>query len=341
MNGLIKWFARNPVAANLLMLALLVGGFLTLPTYNREIMPSMPIRSIRVQVVYPGGNPAEVEDRISVRIEEAIHDVEGVTNIKSLATEGLGTVDAEIETNANPQKVLGEIKAKVDAILTFPKNSERPTVELNKFRSRAIQLAVIANTDENSLKSIAEDIRDEIGKLPGVDFAETVGVREYELGIEVSEDSLMRYGLTFDEVAQAVRNSSLNLPAGVIQAEGGDISLRTRSQAYTAEDFAKIVLIKNPDGTKIYLGDVAKIIDGFVETPVLTRFNNRPAVMINVLFTTNPDVVGVANRVKKYIKTKSTDLPDGVELVGWLDLSKSFKSRVNILTNSGLGGLVL
>ena len=341
MNGLIKWFVHNPVAANLMMLAILIGGFLTLPTFNREIMPSMPAESIRISVVYPGGDPVEVEDRISIRIEEAISDIEGVTNVESTASTGLGTVLAGMTTKIDQQKLLNEIKAAVDAINTFPNNAERPVVELLRFQSRSIQVAVMANTDEKSLKEISSKIREDLSGLPGVDFADMVGVREYELGIEVSETALRRYGLTFDEVANKVRGSSINVPAGVIRAQGGDISLRTSSQAYSAQDFENIVLIKDVGGAQILLGDVASVVDGFVEEPVLSRFNGRPAVLIDVKITTNPDVVGVSKSVRKYIKDSKASLPEGVELVGWLDLSNTFNSRARILRNSGAGGLVL
>ncbi len=341
MNGLIKWFVHNPVAANLMMLAILIGGFLTLPTFNREIMPSMPAKFIQISVVYPGGDPVEVEDRINIRIEEAIADIEGVGNVESTASTGLGIVTAEMTTNIDKQKLLNEIKAAVDAINTFPVSAERPVVELIRFKSRSIQVAVMADTDEKTLKTISTKIRDDLSGLPGVDFAEMIGVREYELGIEVSEEALQRYGLTFDEVANKVRGSSLNIPAGVIRAQGGDISLRTSSQAYTAEDFSNIVLIKSTDGAEVLLGDVAHVVDGFVEEPVLSRFNGRSAVLIDVKITTNPDVVGISERVNKYIKDSKVTLPKGVELIGWLDLSNTFNSRANILRNSGAGGLVL
>mgnify|MGYP000751869886 CR=1 FL=1 len=341
MNGMIKWFVRNPVAANLMMLAILIGGLLTIPTFNREIMPSMPSQFISVSVFYPGGDPVEVEDRINIRVEEAISDIEGVVNVQSTASTGRASITAEMATDIDQQKLLNEIKAAVDAINTFPKEAERPVVELIRFKSRSIQVAVMADTDEKSLKQIATQVRDDISKLPGVDYADMLGVREYELGIEISEDAMRRYGLTFDAVANKVRQSSLNTPAGVIRAQGGDISLRTRSQAYTVEDFSKIVLIDDPNGTKVYLGDVANIVDGFEEEPTYSRFNGRPAVLIDVKVTTNPDVVAVSKVVQNYIADSKSVLPSGVELVGWLDLSKTFTNRMEILRNSGIGGLVL
>lgn len=341
MNGLIRWFAQNPVAANLMMIAIILGGLISLPTYNREIMPAMPSKFIVVSVMYPGADPVEVEDRICIRIEEAIHEVEGIININSVASSGLGSVVAEIAIGYDLQKALNEIKSQVDAINTFPQEGERPTVKIRKFRERVIQVAVMAKTDEKSLKAITERVRDDLAALPGVDFAEMKGDRRHEVGIEVSEVVLRRHGLTFDEVVTAVRESSLNMPAGMIRSDAGDMVLRTKSQAYDTEDFQNIVLLKNMDGTRVLLGDVATVVDGFEEDPVLTRFNGRPALLIDILLTTAPDVVDVTQEVRDYIAKSPEFLPAGVELVSWFDLSGTFEGRVNILLSSGAGGLAL
>ncbi len=341
MKGLINWFAKNPVAANLMMIAIILGGLMSIPSLNREIMPSMPAKLIEVSVVFPGADPNEVEDRICIRIEEAIHDVEGIINIHAVASQGRGTVTAEISTRADLQKVLNEIKVQVDAINTFPQGGERPTVRMIKFRERVVQVAVLADTDEKSLKAIAQKVRDDLASLPGVDFAEMKGDRRFEVGIEVSEMALRRYGLTFDAVVEAVRQSSLNMPAGVIKTKAGDIALRTYAQAYDTQDFQAITLLKKEDGTRVVLGDVAQVVDGFEEDQVLARFNNKPAILIDVLLTTAPDVVAVTQEVRDYIAKSDTFLPEGVTLVSWLDLSYTFQSRVNMLLSSGIWGLIL
>ncbi len=341
MKGLITWFAGNPVAANLMMIAIIFGGLMSIPTLNREIMPSMPAKMIEVSVIYPGADPIEVEDRICIRIEEAIHQVEGVINIHAVASQGRGTVTAEISAGYDLQKVLNEIKVQVDAINTFPQEGERPTVRVIKFRERVVQVAVLADTDEKSLKMVAEKVRDDLAALKGVDFAEMKGQRRYEVGVEVSEVALRRYGLTFDAVVAAVRQSSLNLPAGMIKAKAGDMTLRTKAQAYDTQDFRNITLLKQLDGTRVLLGDVAQVVDGFEENPVLARFNNKPAILIDILLTTAPDVVDVTEEVREYITQSKSFLPDGVTLVSWLDLSYTFKGRVNILLSSGAGGLIL
>jgi len=341
MNRMIKWFAENPVAANLMMAAIIMGGLFSLPTLDREIMPSIPSQMVEVSVLYPGADPTEVEDRICIRIEEAIQDIEGIINLHATATEGLGSVRAEIESSYDLQKVLNEIKSRVDAINTFPQLGERPTVKEIKFRERVVEVAVMANTDERSLKTIAEKVRDDLAALPGVDFAETKGTRRYEVGIEVSEVGLRRYGITFDQVVEAIRKTSLNMSAGTIKADAGNIVLRTRSQAYNTADFETITLLAQANGTRITLGDVATVVDGFEEDEVLARFNNRPAVLIDVLLVSDPDVVDVTKSVREYIADSHKILPPGVDLVSWLDLSYTYQGRVDILLSNGAGGLVL
>ena len=341
MKGIINWFAHNPVAANLMMIAIIFGGFMSVSTLNREIMPSMPSKFIQVSVVYLGADPVEVEDRISIRVEEAIREIEGIININSVASQGLGIITAEVSVGYDLQKVLNEIKVQVDAINTFPKEGERPSIRLIKFRERVIQVAVLADTDEKSLKVIAQRVRDDLAGLPGVDFAEMKGDRRYEVGIEVSEVALRRYGLTFDAVVEAVRQSSLNMPAGTIKAKAGDMTIRTKSQAYNTQDFQSITLLRKLDGTRVLLGDVAEVIDGFEEDQLLARFNNKPAILIDILLTTEPDVVEVTKEVRDYIARSGAFLPEGVSLVSWLDLSKTYKGRVNILLSSGASGLVL
>lgn len=341
MKGLINWFASNPVAANLMMIAIIFGGFMSMSTLNREIMPSMPSKFIEVSVVYPGADPVEVEDRISIRVEEAIREIEGIININSVAIQGRGIITAEIAVGYDLQKALNEIKVQVDAINTFPEEGERPSVRLIKFKERVVQVAVLADTDEKSLKIIAQRVRDDLAGLPGVDFAEMKGDRRYEVAIEVSEVALRRYGLTFDAVVDAVRQSSLNMPAGTIKAKAGDMTLRTKSQAYNTHDFSNITILKRLDGTKVILGDVAHVLDGFEEDLVLARFNNKPAILIDVRVTTAPDVVAVTQEVRDYIAGSSAFLPTGVTLVSWLDLSFTFKGRVNILLSSGIYGLIL
>lgn len=338
---MIRWFAENRVASNLLMIAILLGGILSLPLLDREVMPGIPLDMIQIDVEYPGASPAEIEERICIRIEETIHDLEGIKSITSEAVAGRGGVLVEVAKGFSTERMLSDVKARVDALDTLPEDAEEPQIKEAPWSESVIELVVSADTDEATLRAMALRIRDGVARLNGVDEVIVEGLREPEMSIEVSEHTLRKFNLTFDDVVAAIRRSSINLSAGSINAEGGDISLRTQEQAYTAADFAEIVVLRNPDGTRVQLGDIADIRDGFEEIDELSRFNDERAAAIIVKVRNNPDVVAVTAAVREYADELRATLPAGVTLDVWLDRSEIFNSRANMLVTSGLLGLVL
>ncbi len=338
---MIRWFTENKVASNLLMIAIAIGGLMSLPLLDREVMPAVPLDMITIDVNYPGASPAEIEERICIRIEEAIHDLEGIKSIGAEAVDGRGGVSVEVAKGFDTQKILADIKARVDELDTLPEQAEEPQIQEAPWSEEVIELVVSANTDEATLRRIAYRVRDDVARLHGVDEVEVEGLRQPEMAIEVSEFTLRKYNLTFDDIVAAIRRSSINLPGGAIRAEGGDITLRTFEQAYVATDFADIVLLRNLNGTRVLLGDVADIRDGFEETNELSRFNGKRAAAIIVRVRNNPDVVSVNEAVRDYADNTRASLPPGVELEIWLDRSEVFASRADMLIESGAIGLVL
>jgi len=338
---MLRWFTENRVASNLLMIAIILGGVLSLPLLEREVMPGIPLDMVQVNVEYPGASPAEIEERICIRIEEAIHDLEGIKSITSEAVAGRGGVMVEIEKGFETERMLSDIKGRVDALDTLPEEAEEPQIQEAPWSESVIELVVSAETDESSLRAIALRVRDSVARLPGVDEVVVEGLRDPEMSIEVSEQTLRKYSLTFDDVVASIRRSSINLSGGSIRAEGGDVSLRTFEQAYEAEDFAAIVLLRNPDGTRVLLGDVADIRDEFTETNELSRFNGRRAAAIIVKVRNAPDVVAVTRAVRDYVDEARGELPPGVQLDFWLDKSEVFSSRADMLISSGAMGLAL
>ena len=338
---MIRWFTDNKVAANLLMIAIALGGILSLPLLDREVMPGVPLDMINIDVVYRGASPAEIEERICIRIEEAIHDLEGIKSLTSEAVDGRGGVAVEVAKGFDTQKMLADIKARVDALDNLPEQAEEPQIQEAPWSEEVVELVVSADTDETALREIAYRVRDDVARLPGVDEVNVEGLRQPEMAIEVSEYTLRKYNLAFDDVVSAIRRSSINLPGGAIRAEGGDITLRTFEQAYVAADFEDIVLLRNPDGTRVLLGDVADIRDGFEEIDELSRFNGHRAAAIIVRVRNNPDVVSVNEAVRAYAERARATLPPGVQLDIWLDRSEIFASRANMLLSSGAIGLVM
>jgi multidrug efflux pump subunit AcrB len=341
-KGLIAWFARNPVAANLLMVLIVFGGLLSYADLRKAMFPDFETSTVRVTVPYPGAAPQEVEEGIVVRIEEALADLRGVKTLRSVAREGAGTVTVEAQTGQDIDELLNEVKLRVDAIPNFPAQAEKPVIAKQEFQQGVIWVSVFGSLDDRARTELADRVRDELMALPEISDAAVVGRRDFEIAIEVSEADLRKYGLTFDEVARAVRQSSLDLPGGAIRAEGGDIRLRTLGQAYAGPEFAAIVLRTAPDGTRLTLGEVARVRDGFVETEGFARFDGKPALNIRVSSVGDQNEIAIANAVKRYIAEKRPTLPEGVDIAYWGDRSYYLKGRLDLMfKNMALGAILV
>lgn len=341
MGGPVRWFIDNPIAANLLMLMLIIGGVMGVPALDKQFFPDIEINRVSVTLAYPGAGPKEVEEQICVRIEEAIHDTTGIKEMRCTAREGLGTVMVEAVNGYNTQRLTAEIKTRVDAITTFPVDAERPIVTDLVYRHLMAVVTLSGDIGERPLKELGEALRDDLSSQPWVSVVELSKPRPYEVSIELSEYNLRRYGLSFNEVVTAIRGASLNLPAGSIKAAEGDIRLQTRGQAYDRADFESIPLVTRRDGAQVLLGDVARIIDGFEDLDLRTRFDNRPSHNLSVFVTEDPNVLRTSEVVTAWIDRQRGDLPQGVELQIWRDSSVPFRGRVETLLKNGVGGLLL
>ena len=250
MKRAIDWFAHNPVAANLLMALLVIGGITALPRINQKSFPDIDVDVIQIRVAFLGATPEEVEEGVCIRIEEEIQGIAGIERITSSAAEGNCGVSAELISGTPIDRAISEIKNAVDAITTFPEDTEKPIVSHFEIRRNALQIALSGPVAERSLKVLGERARDEISGLTGVTQVELSAARPYEISVEVPEVSLRRHGITFDDVVSAVERGSLDRPGGSIKTAAGEVLLRTKGQAYTGEEFEKIVLLTRPDGTR-------------------------------------------------------------------------------------------
>ncbi len=341
MKRIIGWFVGNPVGANLLMMILIVGGLISVFQLRQEEMPAIDLGLIEVSVVYLGAAPEEVENGVSLRIEEALEGIQGVERITSTSSEGRSRVMVEIEDGADRVQVLNEVKSQVDAIITFPVETERPIVSLLTLLNDGMEIAIYGNADERTLKELALEMREEIATLPGISRVEVTYVRPDEISIEVSEETLRRLGLTFDQVADAVRRTSLDMPGGSIKTGAGEIMLRTQGQAYRGEDFRDIVVLSREDGTRVFLDEVANIVDGFQEGDTQARFDGLPAAMIKVYQVGDEDVVEIAEQVTAYVEEARSRMPDGIQLTIWQDESQVLRDRIDILLGAAASGLAL
>jgi multidrug efflux pump subunit AcrB len=341
LNGPISWFARNHVAANLLLGVIVVAGLVTLPFMPQKSMPDIDFNMITVSVLYLGAAPEEVEDGVCIRIEEALEGIEGVERIRSNATEGICRVNVELFETADESRALDDVKNRVDAIDTFPEETEKPIITLLTPIRSVLDIAVTGPSDERELKVVGQRVRDEIAALHGVTQVTLANTRPYEISIEISEASLRRYGLSFAQVADAVRAASLDLPGGAIKTEGGEILLRTKGQAYWGEEFEQLVVVTRADGTRVYLRDVAVVVDGFEDTDQKMWFDGRSAALIQVSRVGDQDILEIRDTVVDYLVRAPALLPEGVELTVWADNSEFLRDRLTTLLDSARQGFLL
>lgn len=339
---MIAWFARNHVAANLLMISIVLLGLVSLVTrVPLEVFPAFETSTVTVTVALPGATPEDVEQGIAIRVEEAVQDLEGIKEILSRSEEGATTINIEIDEKYGARELLADIKSRVDAINTLPAEAERPAISLLKRTRQVISVTVSGDLPEREIREYAEKVRDDLARIPGITQLELNAVRDYEIAIEAAQDRLNEYGLTLSDIAAAVEAGSLDLSAGNIRTEGGDVLIRSRGQAYHRDEFERIVIKHAASGAIIRLGDIASVRDGFEETALRARFNGRPAALIEVYRIGDQSAIDVATKVHAYIAEQQARLPRGLSLSYWDDNSEIVKKRLHTLTTNALQGGVL
>lgn len=339
---MIAWFARNHVAANLLMITILFAGVYSLTSrIPLEVFPSFETDSISVSVSLRGATPEDTELGVAILVEEAVQDLEGIEQIISVSSEGSARITIDVDSDYDAREMLADIKSRVDAINTFPADAENPVVSLAQRTREVIAVTISGIYGEKEINEFAEHVRDDLLRIPGITQVALSGVRDYEIALEIPQDRLRQYGLTLAQVSSAVANSSSDISAGNIKTDGGDVLIRSKGQAYRKDEFANIPIKTNSDGSILRLKDIADIQDGFEETPIRTRFNGKQAAFIDVYRIGQQSAVEVADKVKQYVKDKQPLMPEGYELSYWDDDSQIVKNRIATLTGSALQGGIL
>ncbi len=341
MKGLIQAAVHNPVATNLLMVVIIVAGAWSAVSLRREVMPQLSFDIIQISIDFEGATPEEVEESIVIKVEEAIHSIEGVRRTFSNAYEGRGMVFVELEPGVNNREIKDDIEDEVAKIDTFPDEAKEPRYRELKEQDRVINIAIYGEQPERTLKEAAKQIRDDLLAMPSISQVDITGTRDYEIAIEIAEATLRRYGLTLDAVSQLVRGNSMELSAGNIKTPMQDIVVRTTGQRYTAEEFAAIPLLTTETGAIITLGSVANVVDGFEDADLFGRFDGQPGVLVTVLKAEEEDALDISKAVHDYVVEERQRLPEGLQLNVWADTSPIIKGRLQLLTNNGLLGLLL
>ncbi len=339
-RGLVPYFARNPVAANLLMTLMLVGGLVAGWQLTAQIFPTVDPGVVTVTVPYPGATPTEVEEGITRRVEEAVFGIDGVDRVLSSATENVGTVTVELKDFVDDMQVRDDVEAAVDRLAEFPpEDAEQPEVVSAEQISDVITLVVASELPERQLMRGAELLEEALLALPSVSLVSLLGAREYEISIELREEALRRYDLTIGQVANAVRMSSLNLSSGELRTDAGDLLLRTNTKRLRGEEFEDIVLRARPDGAILRLGDVAVVRDGFQDVDLINQYNGRQSVFVRVQKSEAEDVLAIAEDIKAMLADYQPR--PGIDIEVWDDQTEILESRLNLLLRNGVLGFAL
>ena len=342
MERLIAWWVNNPVAANLLMVGILLAGLLGFLAMEREAFPQVKPYQAQIEVVWPGAAPQEVEEQIIARIEDQLEDLDNVNHIYSTATEGLAEIEVTTYPNVDINGFLNDVKNAVDAVTSLPRDIENPRVRRLQWKQEMIRVAVHGDDlSERELARLAETLRREMTGLPWVSTIDLFGTRREEVTIELSETSMRQYGLSFSEVADAIRASSINLSSGQVRTATGDIQLRARNLADTEQDFANIIVRQSAEGGSVLVGDVARVVDGFEDSEILATLNGQPAVLLQVQSSDNMQVVKASEAVRAWMEQRRPSLPEGVELTMWFDTADIYNERMELIGKSAYLGLVL
>jgi len=340
-RGPIAWMAGHSVAANLIMLACIVGGFLSLRNMKQEVFPDIEIDAVSISVSYPGASPEEVEDGIILAIEEAVRGLDGVDEVSSVARESSGSVTVELLLGADVQKLAQDVQSEVDRIRTFPEDAEEPQVSVVTHKRGVLDLVLYGDVPDTVLHELGEQERDLLLQNVDVTQVELTGVPPLEIGIEISQENLRRYGLALDDVASRLRNASVDLPGGGLKTESGEVLIRVKERRDYGREFAQLPIITTRDGSEVLLGDIATIDDSFQDTDRYSRYNGYPAVVLEVYRIGDQTPIQVSDAVYRQLEEVRAALPPGIYTAVERDRSDVYRQRVELLLKNGALGLAL
>ncbi|WP_299729625.1 efflux RND transporter permease subunit [uncultured Endozoicomonas sp.] len=340
-KGIVAWFANNPVAANLLMILIIAAGLMSAFTIKKRMFPDFATNTVQVAVVYPGAGTLDIEQSVLLKIEESLRDIQGIKEVKSLAWEGYGQVQAELDSGYDIDQLYDDVKTAVDGITNLPGDAEDPVVSKLEPNEQVLFVGLYGDIDKLSLQRTAQNLQDQLLTLPEVLNTNLIGDDELEISIQISESSLREYGLTFDEVANALRRGSVDVAGGSIKTSEGDIAVKTRGQAYKGIDFSDFVIRTNPDGSRLLLSDIASIYDGFEEESGLFRFNGQNTISIEIVSETQSNDLKTSAAVKEFLKEYENKLPQGVSVKIWGDISYYLEGRIDMMMENMFFGAIL
>ncbi|WP_420578281.1 efflux RND transporter permease subunit [Ekhidna sp.] len=340
-EGVIGFFARNSVIANLMMILLLAGGIWTMFTIQKEVLPQFQLDIVEVSVTYPGASPNEVEEGILLPVEEAIRGVQGIKEVTSTAREGSGQISVELVVGTNRMKAFQDIDQAVNRIQTFPDDIEQPRVSLQAIQRDVMEIGLFGDVDIWTLRTIAEQLRNILLSNDGITQVEIGNVPDFVTHVEIPGDKLLEYNITLGQVADIIRQSSLDVPAGAIETEAGEINLRMQERKIWAKQFANIDIISSQSGATVKLGDIATITDGFEEEGFHGQFNQQNSVELEIFRIGDQSPLEIESIVKEILADYEPLLPPGVKVRISGNRADDYRERLSLLTENGLMAIVI
>jgi len=340
---MIRWFTKNGIAANFLMVGILLAGlytaFFKIPL---EVTPALSWNLVMMDMRYRGGNPKDIEKAILIPVEAALESVQGIEQLNADASNGRARFYLRAKDGVDLRGLMDDVKAQVDTITTFPRETEPPRIFIPESANsrEVLTVAVYGNLSDHDLLKAARQVRDDLLEIPGISRTSIQADRPREISIEADESLLRSYNLTFQQIADAVRRSSVDMPAGSIRTESGRMTVRTRGQAYSEEDFSMIP-IRSANGADVLIGEVATVIDGFEGGTKYVEFNEKPALYVEVMRVGQESAIDISDKVHEYVNNAHQRFPDGVELTIWKDESQSIRGRLDTLVSSLFQGSIL
>ncbi|MCF7847712.1 MAG: efflux RND transporter permease subunit [Kiritimatiellales bacterium] len=340
-KGPIAWMVKNPVAANLLMLLCLVGGYASFTQIKQEVFPDIAADMVTVRVTYPGGTPEEMEQSVCLVAEEAMRGIEGVFEVTSVAKEGSATVSAELLEGVDSIKIYQDIKSEIDRVTTFPDGAERPVVALDARLREAMTLVLYGDASDVTLRNIAEQVRDRLLQSEYITQVELSGTRDLEISLEVSQDKLREYGLTHQSLASTINTQSREISGGGIKTDSGETLLRMQERRNYGTEFAQTPVLATEDGTPITLNDIGTVVDGFEDSDIFANYNSKPSIMLEIYRVGDQTPSQVSESVNELLPQIEEQLPEGIGIDILSDRTEIFFQRADLLLRNGGLGLIL
>ncbi|MBU2883457.1 efflux RND transporter permease subunit [Psychrosphaera sp. B3R10] len=342
MKSLVSWWVKNPIAANLAMISLIVAGLVSyFFAIEKEPFPTVKMATMDIRINWPGAGPRDIEDQIIVRFEDAVKNVEGIKTIISRALEGRAFITIRGKERVDRREFAEEIREKINSVNGLPSDTERPVVTEKTNRKSMIRIALHGHINRDSLTGLSHEIRRQVASLPLISTVDLKGEGRYEIAIEVTEQAMSTYGVTIEEVANAIKSSSINTSTGTVRDEAGVLMLSVRNRAEQQQEFEDIIIRQGKGGESLYLRDVATVVDGLADSRFVSTFDGEPAILIDVMNSSYMNIPKMSKYVNDYVNKKNLQLPEGVKLTIWSDWNEAYQGRLMTIFSNAVSGLIL